>query len=192
MIIPKKTALLLVDIQKGLDDWAFYGGQRNNPNAESNASKILEQFRALNWPIFHIQHSSTNPNSPLHASKPGFQFKDAVLPLKEEPVITKNVNSAFIGTALESELKNIEMITLVIVGLTTNHCISTTVRMASNLGFHTYLISDATATFDRKGINGELFEAELIHQTALASLNEEFAEVIDTKTFLQELYVLDV
>jgi len=67
-----KTALLLVDIQKGLDDWAYYGGNRNNTHAEENASKILNRFRKLGWPIFHVQHSSTIPNSPLHPSKPGF------------------------------------------------------------------------------------------------------------------------
>lgn len=181
------VALLLVDIQKGLDDWEFYGGNRNNPYAEENAATILERFRELKWPIYHVRHSSTNPDSPLHATKPGFQIKDEVKPIAEEPIITKNVNSAFIGTDLESTLKNDAIDTLIIVGLTTNHCISTTTRMAANLGLNTYLILDATATFDRKGLNGELFEAELIHQTCLANLNEEFAEILDTSTLLRLL-----
>jgi nicotinamidase-related amidase len=182
-----KTALLLVDIQKGLDDWAYYGGNRNNTDAEENASKILNRFRKLGWPIFHVQHSSTNTNSPLHPSKPGFQLKDEVKPMPDEPVIVKKVNSAFIGTNLEQRLKDSKIDTLVIVGLTTNHCISTTTRMASNLGFRTYLISDATATFDRKGLNGAIFEAELIHQTCLANLNEEFARLPTTKELLEVL-----
>lgn len=182
-----RTALLLVDIQKGLDDWEFYGGNRNNPNAEKNASKILTAFRKLNSPIFHIRHSSTNPESPLHASKPGFQIKDEVLPMDNEPVITKNVNSAFIGTDLESRLRDIGIQSVVIVGLTTNHCISTTTRMAANLEFKTYLIADATAAFDRKALNGELFEAELIHQTCLANLNSEFATILQTQELLKSL-----
>ena len=59
--------------------------------------------------------------------------------------------------------------------------------MAGNFGFDVLLVSDATAAFDRIGINGELFNAEIIHQTALASLNNEFAKVVDTKKLL-ELY----
>ena len=51
-------------------------------------------------------------------------------------------------------------------------------------GFDTLLISDATATFDRIGINGEKFSSELIHQTTLANLNNEFAQVINTEKLL--------
>lgn len=180
-------ALLLVDIQKGLDDWKYYGGNRNNPDAEKNAAKLLKRFRKLNFPLFHIKHGSTNPHSPLHPSKPGFQIKDEVNPLIEEPVLIKNVNSGFIGTDLESQLRERGIEQLVIVGLTTNHCISSTVRMGANLGFDIFVISDATATFDRKGINGDLYTSQLLHETSLASLNEEFATVLDTNTLLNIL-----
>ncbi|MEM8999222.1 MAG: cysteine hydrolase family protein [Bacteroidota bacterium] len=183
-LIKKNTALLLIDIQKGLDEWNFYGGNRNNPHAEHNMEKILHQWRNLGLPIFHIQHSSTNTESPLHASKPGFEIKDVVKPIDGEPVVVKNVNSAFIGTDLESQLKQEGINTVVFVGLTTNHCVSTSVRMAGNLGFDTYLIADATATFDRMGLHGEKFDAELIHQTTLANLHGEFATVLDTDTLL--------
>ena len=57
--------------------------------------------------------------------------------------------------------------------------------MAGNFGFEVVLIADATATFDRIGIHGERYDSELIHQTTLASLNEEFAEVIATKKLLE-------
>ena len=108
-------------------------------------------------------------------------MKDEIKPIGGEPIIVKNVNSAFIGTDLKERLDKQDIKKLVIVGLTTNHCVSTSTRMAGNFGFDVLLISDATATFDRIGINGEQFDAETIHQTALASLNKEFAEVIDTK-----------
>lgn len=185
--VNSNTALLLIDIQKGLDDWVFYGGNRNNLDAEKNAAEILAKFRELNLPVFHIRHSSTNPKSPLHASKPGFQIKDEVKPLDSEPLFTKTVNSAFIGTELEDILRHNGIERLVVVGLTTNHCISTSVRMAANLGFEVTLISDATATFDRKGLNGEVFPSSLVHETALASLHEEFAIVLDTEFLLNEL-----
>ena len=114
-------------------------------------------------------------------------MQDIIKPNSNEPVIVKEVNSGFIGTGLEEKLKEKNISTLVIAGLTTNHCISTTTRMAGNLDFETFLISDATATFDRVGLNGEIFDAELIHQTALASLNEEFATIINTNSLISEL-----
>jgi nicotinamidase-related amidase len=52
--------------------------------------------------------------------------------------------------------------------------------MAGNLGFKTFIVSDATATFNKKGIDGQHYSAALIHETALASLNGEFATVTTT------------
>lgn len=188
MLLPlKRPALLLIDIQKGLDEEEYYGGNRNNRDAEQKMAKILHTWRKLNLPIFHIQHSSQNPESKLHKSHPGFEIKDEVKPKAGESVIVKNANSAFIGTDLKNRLDREKIKTLVMVGLTTNHCVSTTARMAANLGYEVILISDATATFDREGINGEKYDSELMHLTTLASLQAEFAEVIDTEKLLNEL-----
>lgn len=179
-LIRKKAALLLIDIQKGLDESAFYGGNRNNPEAEQQAANLLDKWRKLGLPVIHVRHSSQNPNSPLFASKPGFAIKDVVKPLEKESVITKNVNSAFIGTDLLHLLKKVPTQTVVIVGLTTNHCISSTARMAGNLGLQTFVVSDAVAAFESQDLKGNKLSAELMHQTALASLQKEFATVIDT------------
>lgn len=173
-------ALILIDIQKGFDNIEYWGGQRNNPDAEENASELLVLWRKHHLPIFHIKHCSTNPNSPLHETNEGNDFKDLVKPIDPEPIIKKNVNSAFIGTDLKEQLDHLKITKLVIVGLTTDHCVSTTTRMAGNLGFDTFLVSDATATFNKKGPEGQNFPAELIHTTALASLNEEFATLVTT------------
>jgi len=183
----KNPALLLVDVQKAFLDEDYWGGNRNNKNAEVICGKILNKWRTLNLPIFHIRHSSTNPDSKLHQKSIGFEFNENVLPQKNEPVITKNVNSAFIGTDLKERLDNLGITTLVIVGITTNHCVSTTTRMAGNYGFETYLISDATATFDRIGINGEKHTSETIHLTTLANLNEEFATVWNYEKLQSEI-----
>lgn len=175
-----RPALLLIDIQKGFDNIEYWGGQRNNPDAEENACELLVLWRKHQLPVFHIKHCSTNPNSPLHETNEGNDFKDLVKPIDPEPIIKKNVNSAFIGTDLKEQLDNLKITKLVLVGLTTDHCISTTTRMAGNLGFDTFLVSDATATFNKKGPEGQNFPAELIHATALASLHEEFATVVTT------------
>ncbi|KAF2334954.1 cysteine hydrolase family protein [Flavobacterium daemonense] len=179
-------ALILIDIQKGFHDLAYWGGDRNNVDAEQKAGELLELWRSKKLPIFHVQHCSSNPNSILNEKNPGNEFQDVVKPLEAETIIKKNVNSAFIGTNLKELLDNAKIENLVILGLTTDHCVSTTTRMAGNFGYNVHLISDATATFNKKGINGEDFSAELIHQTALASLNEEFANVV-TSEFIREI-----
>lgn len=180
-------ALLLVDIQVGLDELDYYGGARNNVNAESNCRKLLDYFRERNLPIFHIKHNSSKPASPLHHTKPGNAIKPIVQPLKSEPLIQKNVNSAFIGTGLKENLDSKNITEIIIIGMTTNHCISSTARMSENLGFKTTVVSDATAAFDTIGVDGTRYDAELIHLTALANLNEEFATIVDTKTLIEDL-----
>src|SRR4249919_2410634 len=182
-----RPALILVDIQKGFDNIEYWGGQRNNPDAEENASELLQVWRENKLPVFHIQHCSLNQKSLLHESNGGNEFKDLVTPIEGEPIIKKNVNSAFIGTDLKEQLDNAKITKLVIVGLTTDHCVSTTTRMAGNLGYETYLVSDATATFNKRGIDGQNFPAELIHETALASLNEEFATIVTTDFIKQNI-----
>jgi nicotinamidase-related amidase len=182
-----KPALILVDIQKGFDNIEYWGGQRNNPQAEENARELLRLWRKSHLPIFHIQHCSSDPRSLLYETNEGNSFKDLVKPIDNEPIIKKNVNSAFIGTDLKEQLDNLYITKLVIVGLTTDHCISTTTRMAGNLGFDTFLVSDATATFNRKGLEGQNYPAELIHATALASLNDEFASIVTTEFLKQNI-----
>lgn len=180
-------ALILIDIQKGFDDVDYWGGNRNNPDAENNASRLLNFWRKNSWPVFYLKHCSTNLNSPLAKGQEGNEIKNIVKPMADEPVIEKNVNSAFIGTDLKLQLEKAEITKLVFVGLTTDHCVSTSVRMAGNYGFETYVVFDATATFDKKGLEGQVYPAELIHETALASLNEEFATVIKTSYLIEML-----
>jgi len=182
-----RPALILIDIQKAFDNLEYWGGQRNNQNAESNAGELLNLWRVNNLPIFHIKHCSLNPTSLLNEANEGNEFKDIVKPTDGEPIIKKNVNSAFIGTNLKELLDNAKISKLVIVGLTTDHCVSTTTRMAGNFGYDTFLVSDATATFNKKGLDGQDFSANLIHETALASLNEEFATVVTTDFIKQNI-----
>ncbi|MFA9391280.1 MAG: cysteine hydrolase family protein [Prolixibacteraceae bacterium] len=179
----EQVALILIDIQKGFEDLAYWG-ERNNPNAEQNAGNLLQHWRKMNQPVFHVKHCSSNPDSILAEGKPGNEIQDVVRPLETEPVIKKNVNSAFIGTDLQQRLEVLGIKKLVIAGLTTDHCVSTSVRMAGNLGFDTIVVNDATATFDKLSFDGKKYPAQLIHDTALASLHEEFAKVLNTNEVL--------
>jgi nicotinamidase-related amidase len=181
------AGLLLIDIQTGFD--APDLGARNNPGAEAAAGRLLDAWRQRGWPVFHVRHLSLEPGSPLTSARGGTDFKPEVSPLPGEPVIEKTVNSAFIGTDLEVRLREAGVTDLVIAGLTTPHCVSTTTRMAANLGFGVTLAHDACASF---AVNADMtwlpgaapLDAEAAHRTALAHLHGEFARVTDTATLL--------
>jgi nicotinamidase-related amidase len=167
--------LLLIDVQRAFDDPAW--GPRNNPDAEVAIARLLAAWRDLEAPLAHVRHVSRRPASLFQAGTRAVEFKPEALPAPGEDVIEKSVNSAFIGTDLAHRLQARGCTALVLAGLTTDHCVSTTARMAANLGFSTIVVADATATFDRAAPDGELIPAELMHRTALASLQGEFAEI---------------
>lgn len=169
--------LIVIDVQRAFDDASW--GARNNPQAEARVADALAAWRSAEAPIVHVRHSSSGLFDP---EAPSFAFKPEAIPLEGEPVVTKHVNSAFIGTDLETRLRSSGVSAVALVGLTTDHCCSTTARMAGNLGFETWALGDAMATFDRLEPDGTALPADLIHRTALASLHGEFAEVLDTAT----------
>lgn len=181
-MFPLNTVLLVIDVQKAFDDPSW--GRRNNLSAENNIAQLIQKWRSTERCIIHIQHCSPRPESLFHRSRRGFEVKPEAEPLSTELIIYKAVNSSFIGTDLEMHLRSKKDAPLVICGITTDHCVSTTTRMAGNLGFKTYIVSDGTATFERKGPDGKLYTAEQMHDTALASLHKEFATVVDTSSIL--------
>lgn len=183
------AALLVVDVQRGLDSPRY--GARNNPGAERRIAELLAAWRSASLPVVHVQHLSREADSPLRADQPGCAFKPEAEPREGEPVFRKHVNSAFIGTTLEHHLRERGINALVIVGLTTDHCVSTTARMAANLGFDVTVVDDATATFERTAVSGRHFTAEDMHATALASLDGEFGRVQTARAVLSRLGRVD-
>lgn len=183
--LPQNAALILIDVQKGFSDPKW--GARNNPAAEKKMTELLAAWRARRRPVFHVQHLSTLADSPLNPKTRGVEIQDAVKPIEGEPVFQKNVNSAFIGTTLEEALRARGVQTVVMVGLTTPHCVSTSARMAGNLGFDVYLVSDAIAAFEITGPDGKKYAPEEIHRISLATLHDEFAKIVDTKTVFEML-----
>ncbi len=173
------SVLVIIDVQKGFSDPRW--GVRNNPNAEKKMEKVLGEFRKHGLTVIHVRHDSRNPNSLLHSGKETFQFKDEVKPLEGEMIITKHVNSAFIGTDLEKVLREMGNPPVYYMGLVTDHCVSTTARMSGNLGFESFVIEDACAAHEAKGMKGEKIPAQVVHDVNLASINGEFARVLKSE-----------
>ena len=180
--LPVNAALVLIDVQQGFNDSSW--GERNNPEAEANIARLLAAWRQTRRPVFHVHHVSQSPEGCFRPGTQGNLPKPEAEPMPGEPIYLKRVNSGFIGTRLEEDLRAAGIETLVIVGLTTNHCVSTTARMAGNLDFKTYVVSDATATSARRTLDGRLRPAQEVHDAALSDLHEEFATVVTTDAVL--------
>lgn len=175
-------ALLIIDVQRAIDD-PSWGEDRNNPHAESNIARLLAHWREHGRPVIHVRHASREPNSTYRPGQPGFEFKVEVMPLAGERIIEKQVNSAFIGTDLQEQLKGIT--TLVIVGVITNNSVEATARMAGNLGFDTFVVADATATFGKRDYDGRWRTAAEVHAMSLANLDGEYARIVTTDEVLR-------
>jgi nicotinamidase-related amidase len=173
---PSRAALLLIDLQQAIDDPVW--GTRNNPDAEKNAARLLAHWRRQQWPVIHVRHDSTDPTSSYRPGQDGNLFKPEFVPLPDETVIAKRVNSAFIGTGLEELLRAGSHTALVVAGVITNNSVEATVRMAGNLGFAVWLVEDACFTFARRDWNGVSRSAEDVHAMSLANLDGEYCTVL--------------
>lgn len=177
------TALLLIDVQTGvnvLQHWGGPTGRRNNPGAENNMRELLNEFRASKLPVAFTRHDSREAASPLKLSLDTGAQIEGLQPGPQDIVVVKDVNSGFVGTSLEVQLRRSGIQRLVVVGFFTNFCVETTVRMAGNMGFDVYLVDDACATTNRVGPDGIDHEPELVHQLSVASMNGEFCTSIST------------
>lgn len=183
--ITDHAALVIVDFQKGIDDPAW--GRRNNPEAEERASDLLEKWRELGWPIVHVQHLSTEPQSPYRPGQSGCDFKETLSPHAGEMVIQKRTNNAFIDTGLQASLRDRSVTDVIIVGVLLHNSVDATVRMSGNLGFQTWLVEDATASVDLLDLQGRHWPAEDVHAISLAQLNGEYAQVVSTSQLLATL-----
>ena len=184
----KSTALLLVDVQEGVNDVKYYGGpsgKRNNDNAEENMRCLLTEWRRLGKQVAFTRHNSRELNSPLKLSlETGKQIEGLDIH-ESDIVVDKDVNSGFIGTSLEVELRRSGIDRLVVMGFYTNYCIETTVRMAGNLGFDTYLVHDACAAINTLGHDGTYYDADLVHNMSIASLHGEFCTSISKEVAMK-------
>lgn len=186
------TALLVIDVQEGFDDAAYWGATTNR-DAEVNVGRLVAAWTdGGRGPVVAVRHDSRSESSPLHPSSPGNRLKDVVSADSAALLVTKSVNSAFYGEPdLHAWLSNAGIRDVVICGIQTNMCVETTARMAGNLGYRVTVALDATRTFDLAtevpGVGATTIPAaDLMRATAVNLQGGDFATVTTTDAILAE------
>jgi nicotinamidase-related amidase len=128
---------------------------------------------------------------------------DYVAPIDGEYVLRKYDKSSGFGALLVSDgttsladLLGAQGIkTVILVGISSPHCVSSTARSAGDRGFSVIVVGDATATYaagvvDFGGSKGDSeggtsWAAETVHGVAMAHLEGELADVVTTAELLK-------
>lgn len=173
------AVLLPVDMQQAFDSAPW--PRRWNQDLDRNGLRLLDIFRQAGRPIIHVRHASVEPNSILRPEAPGHAYRDGFGPQEGEAEIVKSVNSAFIGTDLDLQLRRLGARSVVAFGVSTDMCVSTTIRTGANMGWRMVLVADACDCFDLPDGSGGTLPAETVHAVHLATLRAEFCEVVSVQ-----------
>ena len=182
-----QTALLVIDVQMAFVHRDEQGARRSTPLAETNIRRLLDRFRKAGGRIVHIHHHSHEDGSPFAAGLPGAAVQEFAKPAPGEALYIKHVNSGFIGTSLEADLRHAGVEHLVLCGGTANQCVETTARMAGNLGFNTLYVADGVWAYGNIGPDGREHSPEDVLSISLSNLQGEFATVLSTDELLNSL-----
>ncbi|QAY58568.1 cysteine hydrolase [Microbacterium protaetiae] len=178
--LPRASALVVIDMQQGFTD-PSWGEPADLDGCRAHVNDLVAAFTNAGLPIVIVRHDSDKPSSPLRRDAPGNAFFDDIAAVDPAVLITKSVNSAFLGDPdLDDWLRSRGIDTLVVCGIQTNMCVETTARMGGNLGYRVVVPLDATTTFPLAGA-GRAADAEtLITATAINLAGGGFAEVVTT------------
>jgi nicotinamidase-related amidase len=185
MSVPNNAVLLPIDMQQAFDSAPW--PRRWNEAVDENGLALLAAWRASGRPVIHVRHDSVMPGSTLSLGAPGNGFRPGFGPMEDEALVTKGVNAAFIGTDLDLRLRRLGVETVVAFGISTDMCVSTSVRVGANLGYRMILVEDACDCFDQPDGEGGVISARDIHRAHVATLRSEFAEVLSTAKLVEAL-----
>ena len=183
--LPANAVLLPIDMQRGFDEPSW--PKRWNEACDRNGLALLAAWRAAGRPIIHVRHDSVENGSTLRPDHPGNAHRPGFAPQGDEALVTKSVNSAFIGTDLDLRLRRLGADTFITFGISTDMCVSTTVRMGANMGYRVILVEDACDCFTLPDGKGGIVPAAEIHRAHVATLGVEFATVMTTEEVIAGL-----
>lgn len=178
------TALIVIDMQMGMQARLDEGRAAMNPDAATVIGRLAAACRAAGVPVFHVHHHDTHPDSPFRAGAPDAAPMPACAPVAGDAVVIKSTSSAFASTDLAAQLRARGIERLIVTGAVLGFCVTSTVRAAADLGFQVMLVRDACLGFDLP-IAG--LDAAQIAAVTFGLLGADFATLCDTDTLIATL-----
>jgi ureidoacrylate peracid hydrolase len=191
----ENTALMVVDMQNGFchDDGSVnkvgLPAARLQPAIEP-CVQLIAAARLAGIPVIYTRYmyrpDYTDGGVMVHELIPDLkngrclaagtwdvEVLDELAPVNADYIIDKNRPSAFFATGLEPVLKGLAISDLVVCGVTTNCCVETTVRDASQRDYRTFVVQDAVAEYEDDR-----------HAVALKSMGMLFAKLVSVDDVL--------
>ncbi|MEQ9639719.1 MAG: isochorismatase family cysteine hydrolase [Alphaproteobacteria bacterium] len=188
---PGRTGLVVVDMQNGFCDDKGSCAQLGLDigmlkGAVEPCKQLIAAARAADVPVIYTRYvcrpDYADGGILMNTMMPAFkdvnglaagtwdiEVVDELLPQQGDFVVDKNRPSAFYATGLEPILNGLDLDSLIVCGVTTNCCVETTVRDASQRDFKTFVVSDATGELEKQR-----------HDFALATMDFLFGRVVSS------------
>jgi len=156
---PATTVLLVVDVQAGMVE----AGPWEWGRVQANIAALIAACRRNGVEVVYVQHDG-EPGDLEEPGTPGWEIHRSMAPAPGERVVRKRFNSAFRGTDLRAYLDERRIETLIIVGLQTEYCVDTTIRVAFEFGYRLVPPNEALAR-----LNHEMVRRSTSGQTPFAN-----------------------
>ncbi|MDN5891125.1 MAG: cysteine hydrolase [Psychrobacter sp.] len=178
-------AIVFIDYQNEYVDGAMSLGQAG-ANAIKNARLLLDKARAQNIPIFHIAHHGEDNGNVFDPLSSNTDIVAELQPHDGETTIVKKHPNAFYDTELQALVTATQKQQVIFAGFMSHMCVSSSVRAAFDLGFDNFVCHDACATRDLPDYKKQTISAEVMHDTAMAALQDRFAAMLTTDELVND------
>ncbi len=174
-------AIVFIDFQNEYVDGVMALGELGTA-AIANARLLLDKARSENIPIFHIAHHGEENGNVFDPLSSNVAIVDGLQPIDNEKIITKKHPNAFYDTELNALIQATGKQQIIFAGFMSHMCVSSSVRAAFDLGFDNFVFHDACATRDLPDVKGSAIKAEVVHNAAMAALQDRFACLLSVDT----------
>ena len=130
----ERTALIVVDVQLGAFDGELCPVISGSDQLLTNVAHLIDAARTSNIDVVFIQHCAP-AGEVFEEGTARWQIHPNTGPIKGESIVTKHESSGFCGTNLHDILQTLDINTLVVCGLQSEHCVSNTALSALGLGY---------------------------------------------------------